>query len=284
MFQRGDTEETGFTGDCDDSFGHWYVLCYIEVSSFPFSRITLCANIQSLGSDAPNGWKTPYVLVFLILGVVLIAAFIVWEVKYPYAMIDMNIWKDRDFSLVSSPVHLQAFRWLTGAQLLIMLSCGFLGFPVLTFFLSLYFQTELGYSALMTGVHMLPMVVVGLLANLVAALILHRVSNKLMMGIGAIAYVVSFVLVAVQRYGDSYWAFSFPALCLCVIGADFQFNVANVSTSSPHTFTTPINCYRCMFSLACLQIGNQSPDRCSRPSHVSVLLLDTVLRPRSSTP
>ncbi|KAF2797462.1 major facilitator superfamily MFS-1 [Melanomma pulvis-pyrius CBS 109.77] len=169
-----------------------------------------CAAL-SLGSDAPSGWKTPYVLVFLILGVLLIASFVVWEIKYPYAMIDMNIWKDRDFSL-----------------LLFILACGFIGFSVLTFWLALYFQLELGYSALMTGVHMLPMVVVGLLVNLVAALILHKVSNKLLMGIGALAYICSFVLAAVQRYGDSYWAFSFLALCLCVIGADFQFNVANM--------------------------------------------------------
>ena len=55
--------------------------------------------LASLGSEA--GWKTPYILVLLIVGVALIAAFIVWEIKYPYAMIDMNIWKDRDFSLVS---------------------------------------------------------------------------------------------------------------------------------------------------------------------------------------
>jgi len=41
------------------------------------------------------------VLVLLILGLILIAAFVVWEIKYPYAMIDMKIWYDRDFSLVS---------------------------------------------------------------------------------------------------------------------------------------------------------------------------------------
>lgn len=79
---------------------------------------------------------------------------------------------------------------------------------------------------------MLPMVVVGLMANAVAALIQHKVSNKRLMGIGAWAYVVAFLLAAVQRKGDTYWAFSFPALCLCVIGADFEFIVANVSSSS----------------------------------------------------
>jgi len=55
----------------------------------------------SLGSDAAQGWKTPYVLVLLILGILLIAAFIVWEIKYEHAMIDMKIWLDKDFSLVS---------------------------------------------------------------------------------------------------------------------------------------------------------------------------------------
>lgn len=134
---------------------------------------------------------------------------------------------------------------------------GFLGFPVLAFWLALYFQTELGYSALMTGVHMLPMVVVGLLANLVAALIQHKVSNKLIMGIGAGAYVVSFTLAAVQRYGDSYWAFSFPALMLCVLGADFQFIVSNVSV----VFFTDLdvaNRRRCMCSRRCRQTSNPS--------------------------
>jgi len=118
---------------------------------------------------------------------------------------------------------------LTVSQLLIILSAGFLGFPPFAFWIALYFQTELGLNALMTGVHMLPMVVFGLLANLVAALVQHKVSNKKLMGIGAAAYVIAFLLAAVQRYGDSYWAFSFPALCICVIGADFQFIVANVS-------------------------------------------------------
>jgi hypothetical protein len=87
----------------------------------------------------------------------------------------------------------------------------------------------MGYSALMTGVHLLPMVIFGLLANLVAALIQHRVSNKLLIAISVTAYIAAYVLAAVQRHGNSYWAFTFPALCLCVIGVDFQFIVVNVS-------------------------------------------------------
>ncbi|EUC40083.1 hypothetical protein COCMIDRAFT_109683 [Bipolaris oryzae ATCC 44560] len=169
-----------------------------------------CAAL-SLAGNAPQGWKTPYVLVLLILGAILMVAFVVWEFKYPYAMIDMKIWRDRDFSLLMG-----------------ILALATLGFPVLIFWMALYFQRVQGYSALMTGVHMLPMAIVGLTANAVAALVQHKVSNKLLVGIGSTALTLSFTLAALQRDGDSYWAFAFPALCLCVVGIDFEFIVANM--------------------------------------------------------
>ena len=54
----------------------------------------------SLADTAPQGWKTPYVLVFLILGVLLIVAFVFFETRYPYPLIPMWIWHDRDFSIL----------------------------------------------------------------------------------------------------------------------------------------------------------------------------------------
>lgn len=174
----------------------------------------------SLGGDAPNSWKTPYVLVLLILGILAIIAFVVWENRFQYAMVPMNIWRDRNFSLLLSIMLL-----------------GFLAFPVMIFWISLYMQRVLHFSALITAVHMLPMAIMGILVNIVAAIILQKVSNKLLMGIGACSYVISFLLVALQRHGDSYWAFIFPALILCVVGADFEFNVANMyvlSTLPPY--------------------------------------------------
>ena len=49
------------------------------------------------------------------------------------------------------------------------------------------------------------------------------------MGVGAISYLGSFLLLALlQEIRLYYWAFVFPALLLAVVGADLQFNVANV--------------------------------------------------------
>ena len=61
---------------------------------------------------------------------------------------------------------------------------------------------------------------------------MHKVSNKLLMGVGAISYTISFVLYALNKTSYPYWAMIFSALILAVIGADFQFNVTNVRIHS----------------------------------------------------
>lgn len=167
--------------------------------------------LSSTGSDAPQGWKTPYVLVFIILGVLMIIVFVWWECRFPYPLMPMHVWRDKEFSL-----------------LIAILLFGFLAFPPMTFFVALYLQELSRYSALMTAVHMLPMAISGIIVNVIAGLVLHTVSNKLLIGIGAAAYTVAFLLIAVQRSGDSYWAFTFPALAIVVVGADLEFNVANM--------------------------------------------------------
>ncbi|KAF2755648.1 aminotriazole resistance protein [Pseudovirgaria hyperparasitica] len=173
--------------------------------------IGLFSTALSLGGDAVNGWTTPYVLAFLFIGALLLVGFVFWELYYEYPLVPMGIWKDREFSL------------LMGILLL-----GFLAFPPMDFWLALYMQRVEGYSALQTAVHFLPMAISGTLVNIVAGLILHKVSNKFLMGLGAASYTVAFLLLAVHRHGNSYWAFIFPALILVVWGADFEFNVANM--------------------------------------------------------
>ena len=47
---------------------------------------------------------------------------------------------------------------------------GFLTFPAMTFWMSLYMQRVLHFSALITAVHMLPMAIMGILVNVSIAL------------------------------------------------------------------------------------------------------------------
>lgn len=112
---------------------------------------------------------------------------------------------------------------------------GFMGFSAVSFFLSLYLQNLKNLSALEITVQLLPMVVSGVLVNVVCGLVLHRVSNKILTGIGALGYTASFLILSFMKQEASYWAFIFPALVLVVVGADIQFNVTNVR-SAPYPF------------------------------------------------
>ncbi|KAI7041609.1 putative transporter [Hortaea werneckii] len=169
----------------------------------------------SLGESAPQGWKTGYVLALLIVGLFLLVAFVVWDCYYKFPLVPMDIWKDRNFSVCMA-----------------ILVLGFMAFTPGSFFIALYFQDVWHQSAIMVAVRLLPMAIAGILVNLVAGLVLHRVSNKLLMLIGTSGYAAAFILLSVQRHDTSYWALCFPAFILLVVGADLEFNVANMYVMS----------------------------------------------------
>ncbi|KAL4959593.1 major facilitator superfamily-domain-containing protein [Aspergillus stella-maris] len=175
----------------------------------------------TLTGTAPQGWATPYVIVLLVLGVFLIGAFIFWQSIYKFPLMPLYIWKDRNFSLV-----------------IILLATGNAAFTASSFWLCLYLQRIQNLSALWIAIYLLPQNINGLIVNFVCSLILHRVSHRLLMGIGAVSYLASFLLLALmQPIRYYYWAFIFPSLVLAVVGADLQFNVANsyVMSSLPRS-------------------------------------------------
>lgn len=113
-----------------------------------------------------------------------------------------------------------------------------MSFTTSAFWLSLYMQNVLRFSPLTVAVHLLPQAIGGIIVNIIAGLVLHRVSNKLLTFIGALAYFISALLLALMKEDSSYWAFIFPALLLSVVGADLEFNVANVRSFPPSILAT----------------------------------------------
>lgn len=103
------------------------------------------------------------------------------------------------------------------------------------FWLALYLQEVHHRSALAVAVQLLPQVISAIISNIVAANILHRVNNSLIMAFGAAMYLVANLLLAIQNPSATYWAFIFPSLLTNVMGLDLQFNVANVSSLAPIT-------------------------------------------------
>jgi len=96
------------------------------------------------------------------------------------------------------------------------------------FWLSFFMQEIQHLSPLMVAVHLLPQAIAGLIYNIIAGSVLHRINNTLLLVVGSVAYVASNVLLSLMKPNSPYWAFIFPSLILSVVGADFHFNVANV--------------------------------------------------------
>ncbi|KAI0484738.1 major facilitator superfamily domain-containing protein [Xylariaceae sp. FL0804] len=163
----------------------------------------------TLGSQ--DGWGSATVIALLVVGVVLLVIFVFWERIYPHPLMPPHIWKDRNFSLI-----------------ILVTMLGMMGFTASGFWIAYFMQQVQQLSTLTVAVHLLPQAVAGLLWNVVAARILHKVNNTAIMVFGAVCYLASSLLFAFMDADSSYWAFIFPALVLCVGGADLQFNVANM--------------------------------------------------------
>lgn len=106
---------------------------------------------------------------------------------------------------------------------------GFMAFQSAAFYLAFFMQEVRAWSAIIIAVHLLPQALAGLLWNVIIGNILHRVNNTILMAAGALSYLAADLLLSLMGAESNYWAFMFPALVLNVVGADFQFNVANVS-------------------------------------------------------
>jgi MFS family permease len=177
--------------------------------------IAMFTGALTLANTAPQGWQTNYVIALLVIGIVLIAMFIYWQSIFKHPLMPLHVWKDRNFTLLN-----------------VILCLGFYGFSNNIFWLSLMWQRIDHCSPLQVALRLLPQAVCGLLVNFIAAMIMHRVSNKLLMIIGAVAYVASDTLISAMPAGSSWWALTFPSLVLSVLGADFEFTITNMYVMS----------------------------------------------------
>lgn len=169
----------------------------------------------SLPGQAPDGWRQDYVISLIVIGVVVIALFVYWQSIFKYPIMPLHVWRDRNFSLLVSTLCL-----------------GFYGFCGNFFWLSLYWQRIEHTSPLFVAIRLLPAMIGGIIINAIAGLIMHRVSNKLLMIVGASGMVCASVLLSAMKDHATYWAFAFPALVCSVIGADFEFTVVNMYVMS----------------------------------------------------
>ena len=163
-------------------------------------------------SGAPDGWKTPYIIVTLVLGILILGAAVYiegWIAKSPLL----------PFDLFNVPYIKPLFVGL-------FFSYGCLGIFLL--YATLYMQDILHATPLQVSAWYVPMCAGGVFISVVGGYVLHLISGTLLMLIAGLAWIINSVLFAVAPEGTNYWAYIFPSMFCATIGIDVLFNVANI--------------------------------------------------------
>lgn len=163
--------------------------------------------------------REPQTLGLLITAIVLIPSFIVWVGRQEKlgrpAVIPNSLWRNRIFSVICLGVFI---TWGV--------------FNGVESYLTLFFQDVQGISAIQTSIRFLPIPIAGAIANVVVAMIVHKVRADWMVLVGIALTSIGALLMCIIHPEWSYWACAFPALFLSPLSADALFTVSNLVITS----------------------------------------------------
>ncbi|KAI0636360.1 efflux transporter [Trametes polyzona] len=185
--------------------------------------LTLIIFALSQGSIASDGWKTGYIIATLVIGVLVVGIFVVWE-QYLESLQDKP---EAQHQWWTPPPIMNVSIWTRAkGKLGAMLVIAFLqygGFQSFSYWVQLYYQNFAGLSPIQTMVRLIPMFVTGCVCNVIVALVVGHVDVMFLVVIGTVFTGVANLLFAVIDPAAPYWAFGFPGAILSVFGADFVF-------------------------------------------------------------
>jgi EmrB/QacA subfamily drug resistance transporter len=160
----------------------------LDVPGLVSSGIGLFALTLALIETNDHAWGSTYVLSLFAVAAVALAVFVLLELHQRLPMLDLTLFRDRQFS---------------GANT-VMFLVGLAMFGIF-FYNSLFLQRVLGYGAIKTGATFLPMTVLIIFVAPVAGRIADRVGPRWLMGAGMALLTVSLLLFATLDAASSWW-------------------------------------------------------------------------------
>ncbi|QPG76066.1 hypothetical protein FOA43_003452 [Brettanomyces nanus] len=171
----------------------------------------ICFSLSQVDATA-DGWRTPYIIALLVVGLALIPLFVIYEIHVPKeSLMPMILYESKNFDLC---MIISAFSWMN-----------FQG--ILNYYSIIYFEMIRGYSAIITACCMLPQPFCGVLFNIFAGLNMHRIPGRILVFVGCLGFLASSIIWATLPIDRNYFLGPFWAFLISVLGADFIYNVAN---------------------------------------------------------
>ncbi len=168
---------------------------------YGFTEAARAKNPGRPGDTSVQGWMAPSTLTFLVVAVVLLVAFVLWEQRAKNPMLPLRVVLDRN----------------RGGSYLVFLLVG-AGLFAMFLFLTYYFQINLGYSPLKSGFAFLPFSGGIILTAGVVAQILPRVGPKPLMVVGLVMAVLGMLMLTQITQSTAYWSHVLPAEILMSVG------------------------------------------------------------------
>jgi len=176
----------------------------------------LFALVWGLVREIDNGWTSPEIVIALAAGVVVLIAFVLWEIRAESPMLPMRFFENRVFALANA------------ASLLM-----FFGMFGSIFLLSQFFQTVQGYSPFGSGLRILPWTVMPMFVAPIAGALSDRIGGHRLMGIGLTLQATGLASIAALSTATvPYWQLVVPFMVSGIGMAMFWAPVANVVLSS----------------------------------------------------
>jgi Na+/melibiose symporter-like transporter len=185
------------------------VLITLGLASFVygFTRVAQKSqeNAQPGGTGA-SGWSEPLALAFIIGGALLVAAFVVLELRTRNPLLPMRIVLDRN----------RGGAYLTST----LVGAGLIG---AFFFLSLYFQQVLGYKPVEAGFASLPTTLGVLVSAGAASALVPKLGPRPLMVLGGLLAAGGLFTMSFLEVDSGFWELAFPGQLLLGLGLGFTF-------------------------------------------------------------
>jgi len=157
--------------------------------------------VFALIEEPRRGWGDPLILSALIGGVILFGLFVLWESRAAQPMLPLRLFSKRNFSFA----NLETLAVYAGLS-------------TLTFFLVLFLQQLSGYSALRSGLALLPITIVMFVLSPRVGRLSMRYGPRWFMGLGPLVAGVAVLGAVHLKPGFSYWWELMPVLLLFAVG------------------------------------------------------------------
>jgi EmrB/QacA subfamily drug resistance transporter len=170
------------------------------------SSAGLVALVYGFTKAASDGWDSPTTIAFLVAAAVLLAGFVLIELRSSHPLLPMRVILDRN----------RGGSYLSA----LLIGAGLFG---VFLFLTFYLQITLGYSALMTGVAFLPFTF-GIIAGAgVSAQLQTRVGPRILMSGGLLVSAIGMVMLTRIGVDTGFWTHVFPASVVISFGMGVTF-------------------------------------------------------------